>query len=194
MSGKSSKHLRGIRRTGPAVLAGSALVLVTAVACGGPEPGRSTAAVVSSKSPVSAADLRWIAQAHQADLAEMDAGQLAADKGGSAAIRAAGAMLLADHTALDQRLTKVANTLGIALPTHQTLQQTQTGDRLTGESGPQFDHDFTASMLTGHQYMIAATRSEISHGSSAAILVLARQALPVLIKHLQTLQRAAGGG
>jgi putative membrane protein len=45
-------------------------------------------------------------------------------------------------------------------------------------------------MMTGHEVMIAATRREIAHGSSPEVVELAKQALPMLLKHL-TMMRAA---
>ena len=86
---------------------------------------------------------------------------------------------------------RVAKQLKLALPTSPTVPQTVTADQLTKESGQRFDQDFTASMLTAHQSMIAATRYEIAHGSAVAVVSLARQALPVLIKHLQMMRAAA---
>lgn len=127
-------------------------------------------------------------------MAEMDAGELAESKGGSRAIRSAGAVLYRDHEALDAKLIAAANALHIVLPTHQTLQQTLTGDRLENEEGHLFDHDFTGSMISAHQSMVAATRSEIAHGSSATVVTLARQTLPVLIKHLKMMKADAASG
>lgn len=127
-------------------------------------------------------------------MAEMHAGELAADEGGSRAIRAAGAMLYRDHQALDAKLVSAANKLRLSLITSMTPQQVAIGDRLGSESGHMFDHDFTASMLSGHQAMVAATRREIADGSSRQIVALARQALPVLVKHLKTMKRDAASG
>lgn len=143
---------------------------------------------------VSQADRRWMVEAHQADMAEVQLGYVAQLDGGSRAIRAAGTMLLRDHQALDRTVVKVAQALGVSLPQFLTVQQSEIGDRLTQEAGHQFDHDFTASMMTAHQSLIAATRYEIAHGSSAKIVTLARQTLPVLIKHYKMLQAAAATG
>jgi hypothetical protein len=75
-----------------------------------------------------------------------------------------------------------------------TVHQVQIGDELSAEQGPAFDHDFAASMETGHDIMIAATRWEISHGSSPQVVALAQQALPVLLMHLKMMRTAAAVG
>lgn len=82
----------------------------------------------------------------------------------------------------------------MSLVQHLSVQQTETSDRLGKELGFTFDHDFTASMMTAHQQMIAATRAEIRHGTSHVVIAFARQALPVLEKHLRMLQAVAASG
>ena len=72
--------------------------------------------------------------------------------------------------------------------------ETEIGDQLSGEQGPAFDHAFVAAMMTGHDVMIAATRWETAHGSSPAVVALAKQALPMLINHLKTMRGAAPVG
>lgn len=180
-----------LRRAGPAVLAGAGLVLAGITGC---QANGASAAGRAVPRSVSKADINWLDAAHRADMAEIAAGQLAADKGGSAAIRSAGTMLVHDHSALDRQLVTKATALHVQLPTHLLLAQTQAGDRLQQETGPAFDHDFTAVMMSGHQAMIAQTRQEIAHGSSPVVRSLARKTLPVLIKHLRALQRAAPTG
>jgi predicted outer membrane protein len=103
-------------------------------------------------------------------------------------------VLARDHKALDSKLIPVAEALKVRPPRHLTVLQTTTYDRLSQEKGHRFDHDFTASMMTAHQSMIGATSYEIAHGSSAQVVTLTQQTLPVLQKHLKVLQAAASSG
>lgn len=189
--------MRYIRDVRLAALAACSVALLAVSACGAITNTAQTIthtaqpAAASVRAHVSRTDRSWIDQAHQANMAEMQVGQLAELDGGSKAIRSAGAVLSRDHQALDSKLIRVAKQLKLPLPTSPTVPQTVTADQLTKESGQRFDTDFTASMLTAHQSMIAATRHEIAHGSAAAVVSLAKQALPVLIKHLQMMQAAA---
>ena len=48
--------------------------------------------------------------------------------------------------------------------------------------------------MTGHDIMIAATQWEIAHGSSPQVVGLAKQAFPMLIKHLKIMRTAAAVG
>jgi putative membrane protein len=167
----------------------AALAMVSA--CGSAQAGESATARAAG---VSRGDRAWIAAAHEADLAEIQAGQFAESNGSNPTIRRAGAMLVHDHQAFDTKLISVAGKLKLSLPTSMTAHQTQIGDELSGEQGAEFDHTFIAAMLTGHDILIAATRKEIAHGSSPAVVALASQALPVLLKHLKMMQAAARVG
>lgn len=143
---------------------------------------------------VSAHDIRWLDRAHLADEAEATTGEFAESNASTAAIRAVGTMLVHDHSALDAKLIRLATALHVSLVGAPTVGQVHTADRLASELGAAFDHDFTASMMTAHQQMIAATRAEIQDGSSPQVRALAQQALPALEKHLKMLQAVAASG
>lgn len=175
-----------------AMVTGLAAALATLSACGNSHTAQPVAATVTTH--VSRADRGWIDAAHQANMAEEQAGQLAQLIGATPAIQSAGAMLARDHQALDNKLIPLAQKLKVTLPTSMTVQQITTGDRLSKEAGRQFDSDFTGSMMAAHLSMIAATRQEIARGSSPQVVNLARQALPVLIKHLTMMKAAAAAG
>lgn len=159
-----------------------------------PSPGGASTApsAAAAAADVSSQDRHWLAEAHQADLAETEAGDNAAKgRATSPAVQSAGAMLASDHTALDEKITATASALHIPLPDYLSLDDAEAADRLSTETGSVYDHDFTSSMMTSHQKMIRDTQFEISHGSSPEVTGLARQALPVLRKHLAALQSAA---
>lgn len=174
----------------------AAAVLVLAASSGCADRA-SGAPVTDSASPspgVSAADRAWLTTAHQANLAEVQAGELAERKGTTAAVRAAGRMLVTDHTRLDTKVVAVARALGLSLPEAVAPDDAAAASRFADESGPTFDHDFTSTLTTGHQKVIAATETEIRKGLAPQVTRLARQSLPTLRKHLATLQKASSAG
>lgn len=161
-----------------------------------PSPGSGGASAAPSAAAaaaeVSAQDRSWLAEAHQGDLAETEAGDNAAKgRATSPAVQSVGAMLASDHTAFDEKIIATASALHIPLPDYLSLDDAEASDRLSTETGSVYDHDFTSSMITSHQKMIRDTQFEISHGSSPEVTGLARQALPVLRKHLAALQSVA---
>lgn len=182
------------------VLVTVALVVTASAGCGtGRGSGRSgkagghtaVTASASSRSPVSSADRSWLAEAHQADLAEVQCGRLAEERGASAAVRRAGGVLVADHTAFDTEVRRVAETLDVELPRTAAAEDVTLARRLAAESGGRFDRDFVSAMIAGHEKVIADTQREVREGSSPKVTALARAALPTLHKHLAILRKAA---
>jgi putative membrane protein len=172
----------------------AAAVLVLAASSGCAYRASGTAVTDSASPGVSAADRAWLTTAHQANLAEVQAGELAEKKGATAAVRAAGRMLVADHNRLDGKVVAVARALGVSLPEAVAPDDAAAASRFADESGSVFDHDFTATLATGHQKVIAATQAEIREGSAPQVTRLARQSVPTLRKHLTTLQKASAAG
>jgi putative membrane protein len=175
----------------PTRLTLATLALTGAAACAA---GSATHAASTGTPSPSDGDRTWLAGAHQANLAEVQVGELAKKKGGTAAVRAAGAMLVTDHTASDTQVAHVAKGLKMTLPSSAAPADAAAASRLGDEAGAQFDHDFVSTMMTGHQKVIAQTQTEISQGSTPQIKNLAQSTLPVLRKHLTMLQKAAPAG
>jgi putative membrane protein len=168
------------------------LALTGAAACAGGSGAHHSAGAGTPST--ASGDRSWLAAAHQANLAEIQVGELAKKKGATAAVRAAGAMLVTDHVASDTQVTPVAKSLKLTLPSSATPADAAAASRLGNETGAQFDHDFVSTMMTGHQKLISETQAEISHGSAPQVKDLARNTLPVLRRHLTTLQQAAPAG
>jgi putative membrane protein len=143
---------------------------------------------------ISRQDRAWLQHLHEADLAEVEAGEMAAKKGASPMVRAAGTMLATDHDRFDTAVVRTARNLGVDLPGAAAPEDAAARDRLADEIGSTFDHDFTATMIINHEKIIDATQTEIRQGSSPWVTGLARQALPMLRKHRTTVQKAALAG
>lgn len=191
---RGTRAADGARLAAPAALAVLVAAGIGAAGLSGCGSSQGSSAAASSSPRVSAQDRGWLRQTHQADLAEIETGPLGQDKGTTPAVRKAGAVIVSDHTAFDAKLIKVAGSARVPVPTHLSMDQTETGDRLGKETGAAFDHDFTASMMTAHEQLIAATRAEIARGQDPAVVALAKQALPMLEKHLALVRAAAASG
>lgn len=137
-------------------------------------------------------DRTWMAAIHQGNLTEIEAGRLAEKKGAADQVKSIGRMLVDDHTQLDQKVTQTATQLGVKLPTAPTADQSAQIKRLQDAKGKDFDKDFLTGMTKAHKDAIAATKKEISDGSSPAVVSLAKTAEPALQEHLKALKKAQG--
>ncbi|MFI7231334.1 DUF4142 domain-containing protein [Nonomuraea angiospora] len=138
-------------------------------------------------------DKAWMRGIHEGNLAEVQAGQLAVGKGRSARIKSIGKMLVVDHTKLDTKVTDAATRLRIPLPMSPSADQRAMLAALQDSPADEFDQDFTAAMINAHQETLAATKFEISHGTSPTVVALARMAEPALTAHLTALRQGGGG-
>lgn len=136
-------------------------------------------------------DSNWLVAAHQTNLAEIEAGKLAAQTGHANPIRNAGRMLAKDHAALDAKLKPVAKRLGVKLPDRPNATQRDQMKSWRGVTGIKFDRTWAYDEANDHVRAIELTEREVQHGSLPQVKQLAKAALPVLKKHLHALHAAA---
>ena len=93
---------------------------------------------------------KFIKAAIQGDIAEVDVGKLAQEKGQSDAVKQYGAMLVKDHGEHKSKAEQVAGQLGVEPPTGSSLMQKATYAKLKVLSGATFDRSFAKSMVKDH--------------------------------------------
>jgi putative membrane protein len=172
------------------------VVACALTACGPEGPGREVAVTTpaSASANVSAGDRAWLTAIHQSGLADIQYGKLAERKGATSAVRRAGTMLATDHAAFDKMVMRVADGLGVELPTTERTDRLAEAQQLEKESGSRFDRDFVVTMTDEHRTSVAATEREVREGESPEVTALARTALPALKGHLEMLRRASPVG
>jgi putative membrane protein len=144
---------------------------------------------------VSEQDRRFLRQAHQGNLAEIAAGELARTRGQAEVVRSLGAVLVTDHTRLDAAVRETAERLGVSLPTEPTPQGRAMLARLRALSGSAFDRAWIAGMIEGHRMSLRRGQRELREGTSGEVKQLVRTATPVVQEHLDRLlaaQRTVG--
>lgn len=147
----------------------------------------------AAPSPPSEQDKTWMRTAHQAHLAEIDAGRIAQRRGTTKEIRSIGAMLVRDHRDLDRELTALARRLSVEVPDAPSARQRIKADELKSASGRLFNLHWLTAMTAAHERFISATNTEISMGTTPAVRDLAESTLPVLQRHLTRIKVAEGG-
>jgi len=151
------------------------------------------AALTGSVSATSAKEQpgqKFIAKAIEGNLAEVQLGQLAQQKGASDGVRNFGQQLATDHTAANQRATAVAGQMGVTPPSEPNKQQKAVYDRMSKLSGDAFDRQFVKHMVDDHKKDIAEYQKEAKRRNDPAA-GYASETLPTLQQHLQTAQSLA---
>ena len=127
----------------------------------------------------------FIDKAAQGGMAEVQLGQLAQTNGASDQVKSFGQRMVADHSKLNDQVSKVANQKGITLPTSLSAKDQATKDRLSGLKGHAFDVAYMEDMVRDHKADIAEFQKEANSGQDAQVRDLAKQALPTLQEHLR---------
>jgi putative membrane protein len=96
-------------------------------------------------------DQAFIKDAIEGNLAEVQMGKLAQDKGQSDAVKSFGQMLVNDHGNANQTATSVANQIGVTPPTEPNKTQKAMYDKLSKLTGDAFDRQFATEMVADHK-------------------------------------------
>ena len=122
------------------------------------------------------------------DLAEVQMGKLAQEKGSSDAVRSFGQTLVTDHSKAQQQATETAQSLGVTAPSAPPKKAQDEKAKLSKLSGKAFDRAFIDHMVQDHKKDIAAYTREAKLKADGKVAELASESLPTLRKHLQLAQ------
>lgn len=146
----------------------------------------------SSTNHVSQSQKMFLRDMAHGNVAEIELGQLAAQKGSNQTVRDFGTRMVKDHTMLNDQLKQTASQLQVSLPTQPTAQQTREKAKLERLSGKNFDKQYMSYMLKEHRMDVQKVRHEAENATNPQVKKLAQDSLPTLEQHLQLAQNDAG--
>jgi putative membrane protein len=150
-------------------------------------PGTGTAAAA-----MPAADRKFVDEAAQGGMAEVELGKLAQQRAGSDAVRQFGARMVQDHGRSGDELKAIAAAKGIAVPAMDRAHKSE-ADKLSRLSGTAFDQAYMSHMLDAHKKTIALFEKQAGSGSDEDLRAFASRTLPTLREHLNLAQSAQAG-
>ena len=136
------------------------------------------------------ADQNFLNKAMEGDLAEINMGKLAQQKGQSQDVKQFGQMLEQDHSQHLEKAKQTAQQMGFTPPTEPNAKQKKTYDQLSKLSGAQFDRQFAQDMVKDHKEAISTFGKEAK--SKGPLADFAQQTVPTLQKHLRTAESLTG--
>jgi putative membrane protein len=137
-------------------------------------------------------DAKFLTDAVRGHLAEVKLGELAQQRGQSEGVREFGEMLVEDHSKALKQTAELAQDINVIPPALPSAEQTQKRDALARLSGAEFDRQFAAEMVKGHQEEIAKYEKQ-AQGGDSKVAKLAEDLLPTLEEHLEHAQRLQSG-
>jgi putative membrane protein len=147
--------------------------------------GTQTSASSSSSGQLAASDKAFMKKAAQGGQAEVELGQLAAQKGQSDEVKKFGQRMVDDHSKANDQLKSIAQQKGVQLPTELDAKDKALKDKLSGLSGNQFDEAYMRNMVQDHKKDIAEFQKQANSGKDPDVKNFASQTLPTLQDHLK---------
>lgn len=152
--------------------------------------GAGTTTATSSIPPsVSKADQQFAVDAANAGMTEVQAGQLAEQKGMAKDVKQYGAMMVKDHTAAADKLKTIAASKNLTLPSAISPEMQKNIDDLQKKEGKDFDKAYINMMVSDHKKVISAFEDESKNGSDADIRGFADSTLHTLRHHLDEAEK-----
>ena len=91
-------------------------------------------------------------------LTEVRLGQMAAERGERANVKAFGQMMVKDHSEANAELSRIAAEMKIVPPTEIDKKHVELVERLSKLNGAEFDRAYVMAMVEGHQTVAAQLR------------------------------------
>lgn len=124
-------------------------------------------------------------------LAEVADGTLASEKATDPKLKDFGSMMVKDHSAANDKLSALAGTKNLTLPTSASVTQMAQHEKLKLLSGDTFDKSYIKGQISAHRSTVKLLRDEIANGKDADAQEFAKKVLPTVRGHLKAIDAIA---
>lgn len=137
-------------------------------------------------------DHRFLTNAVQGSMAEVQLGQMAQQKGASEAVKEFGRMLEKDHAAANEKLKAIAKERQVELPADVGPEHQKTIAMLNSLSGEEFDRHFIRAQLREHRKDIRDFERAAERSMDTDLREFASGTLPALKSHYEKAREIRG--
>ena len=141
---------------------------------------------------VNEVDSKFVTEAANGGMAEVELGKLAQSKGSSDDVKAFAQMMVTDHSKANEELKTIAEDKGITLPAAPAQAQQQVKNDLGQQAGTSFDKAYINVMVEDHKKTVALFEEASKNSKDSELKAFADKTLPTLkmhLEHSQSLQR-----
>ncbi len=135
-------------------------------------------------------DIEFILDAAKGGLAEVQLGQLAAQRAQNDEVKKFAQRMVDDHTKANAQLKSIAESKSIKLPDDLEGKDKSLMQRLEKLNGAAFDRAYMNAMVTDHQKDVNEFKKESNSGRDPQVKSFAASTLPTLEEHLQQAKTA----
>lgn len=132
-------------------------------------------------------DAAFIVDAANGGMTEINLGKLAQQKGISKQVKNFGAMMVKDHSKINNMIRAIAVTKNISIPKAPGAKEQKIISKLTGKSGKDFDKAYIDDMIEDHQDDIKAFQTAAKKCLDPDVKSFAAKTIPILQEHLDAI-------
>lgn len=159
------------------------------------QPGTGTRNTPAQGEKVARGDRKFIEEAANSGMFEVQVGQLAASKASDANVKSFASMLVDHHTAANNELVKIANARGVELPAAPKRALRRDIEKLGKKNGAEFDRDFVRNVgIKAHEKDIKMFEKASKDVKDAELKAFVDKTLPVLREHLAAAEKLPESG
>jgi putative membrane protein len=136
-------------------------------------------------------DKIFLRKAAAGGMAEIQLGQLAVQKADSADVKAFGQKMVIDHTALNESMKPIADSLGVMLPKKISKENQAEFDKLNTLSGTDFDTEYITFMVRDHHKDLREFRSEAEYAADPTLKDAVTKAADIIRGHTVMIEKLA---
>lgn len=175
----------------------ASIVIIFMYSCGGehdrgsrstdnPDPGNinSVENGETNNNNVDNADASFLSDAAYGGMKEVEAGNVAKQKGSSQDVKNLANMMVTDHTAMNEKVKALAAKKNIQLPEGLCTEDMDM-IRNNKKTGAAFDKEYADMMVQDHEDAIRKFENAATNAKDPEIKALANEALPKLRHHLE---------
>jgi putative membrane protein len=142
----------------------------------------------SASSRLTAGDNKFVRDAAESSLAEIQLGQMGVQKATNSDVKTFAQHMIDDHTQANSQLAPIASQKGVTLPTDVSALHKHAASQLSKLSGAEFDRAFMDQMVTDHQKVVAEFQHVSKGAKDSDVKSFASTTLPTLQEHLRMAQ------
>jgi len=139
----------------------------------------------SETKAIDADDSKFMTEIASAGMMEIQAGQIALQRGISQQVKDFGQEMITDHTKAGDELKALAGQKNVVLPTAISSDDQKDIDKLNKADAKDFDKTYINMMVDGHKVVIDKFQGVINHPEDADVKTWAQNTLPTLQHHLE---------
>jgi len=129
-------------------------------------------------------DAKFVVEAANGGMAEVEFGKLAQQKAGNAKVKEFAGMMVMDHTKANDELKALAKAKNITLPDSLNAEAKKGWESLSKKSGADFDKEYVSMMVDDHKKDVSKFENASKELKDAELKAFVDKTLPVLKGHL----------